>query len=384
MGLRSSVQRITQFAATAVGLTVKRHSSGATADLMQWQDETGAVLASIDGAGKLNATKSAAITAASSSSVGLTVQRFSSTLDADLQQWRDHTGAVLSFIRNTGKLAVNQGIDITQGFGVAEFAILSGNSGTPIQVWNAGGGQYIFKAYQDRFETPAVRPGALNAYNSLSDVKFAGRKTSAGIPTSSTWVANDMFIDSKGIAHLCTTGGTPGTWAAGGWQLAGFWKAGSAVATSGAVTVAAYDELMIVARIVNLSAADNVALRFNGDTGNNYRSRYLVNDATSGTTLADVATATSNMARLSGISDVTHQRAVTAVISNLSGTSKLGTVQGAFGSGSVSTQTKIDLAGHFEWVNTTAQITSVTMLTVGGTVTMAADSGFLVFGRDFA
>jgi hypothetical protein len=38
--------------------------------------------------------------------------------------------------------------------------------------------------------------------------------------------------------------------------------------------------------------------------------------------------------------------------------------------------------GSGEWINTAAQITSVTMLTTGGSATMAAGSGFVVHGRN--
>lgn len=48
--------------------------------------------------------------------------------------------------------------------------------------------------------------------NGLSDLRICGRKTTAGAPTSGTWLTGDAIIDSAGAWHLCTAGGTPGTW----------------------------------------------------------------------------------------------------------------------------------------------------------------------------
>ncbi|MGH3540897.1 MAG: hypothetical protein ACRDTO_00755 [Mycobacterium sp.] len=168
-----------------------------------------------------------------------------------------------------------------------------------------------------------------------------------------------------------------------GWSAAGFFKFGSAAVSSGAITVPVYDELMIVARVVSLSAADIPALRFNADTGSNYRSRYIVQNATSGTTLTNVPTASTSVANLSGVSDA-GARAITAVANNKTSLSKLGVVFGALGSGSASVQPKIDLAGHFEWVNTTAQMTSVELRSAGGSATFAIDSSVLILGRNFS
>jgi len=47
---------------------------------------------------------------------------------------------------------------------------------------------------------------------SLSAMRLFGRRTSAGAPTTGTWVAGDLVPDSAGAWWLCTTGGTPGTW----------------------------------------------------------------------------------------------------------------------------------------------------------------------------
>lgn len=230
----------------------------------------------------------------------------------------------------------------------------------------------------------AIRPGALNPYNGLSDLKITGRQTTPGIPATNTWVANDAFVDSVGNVSLCTAGGTPGTWIGGGWRLAGFWLAASALVTSPAIAIAAFDELQIVIRIPSLSATDFPAIRFNGDTGTNYRSDYINRALSSGVTFTDVAQASGTMAKLTGLTSAA-QRQITTTVNNLLGSTKLGTVVSSFGSAAAGTQpTGLDLCGDIEWINTTAQITSVTLLTFGGTATMPIGAGMQIYGRNFA
>lgn len=48
--------------------------------------------------------------------------------------------------------------------------------------------------------------------NGLANVQFCGYKASSGAPTTDTWATGDAVLDSAGIWHLCTAGGTPGTW----------------------------------------------------------------------------------------------------------------------------------------------------------------------------
>jgi hypothetical protein len=52
-------------------------------------------------------------------------------------------------------------------------------------------------------------------FNSLSQLIFRGRQTTAGAPSSSTWSVGDVVIDSAGVLWLCTVAGTPGTWVGG-------------------------------------------------------------------------------------------------------------------------------------------------------------------------
>ncbi|MGH3540896.1 MAG: hypothetical protein ACRDTO_00750 [Mycobacterium sp.] len=176
------------------------------------------------------------------------------------------------------------------------------------------------------------------------------------------------------IAALCAS-------SLDGWITAGVYKFASALTTSGAIAVPAYDELMIIVRVVSLSTSDVPALRFNADAGNNYRCRYVVNNALSGTTLTDGPDPSVSVAELSFMSS-TLSRVVLAVVNNKLAASKVGTVVSAIGSGSAASQQKIDIAGSIEWANTTAQITSVELRTFGGTATFGIDSGMAVLGKD--
>ncbi|MFE2324607.1 hypothetical protein ACFXD5_11930 [Streptomyces sp. NPDC059385] len=57
---------------------------------------------------------------------------------------------------------------------------------------------------------------AVGKKNSLSNIRWCGRRASTGAPTSGTWATGDTVQDSAGAFWLCTAGGTPGTWVGGG------------------------------------------------------------------------------------------------------------------------------------------------------------------------
>ena len=48
--------------------------------------------------------------------------------------------------------------------------------------------------------------------NSLTGIILAGFKGTSGAPGTGTWETGDVVLDSDGAWHLCTAGGTPGTW----------------------------------------------------------------------------------------------------------------------------------------------------------------------------
>lgn len=153
---------------------------------------------------------------------------------------------------------------------------------------------------------------------------------------------------------------------------------GSASATSPVLTIEARDMLLVQVRVLGYSGAGDIAsLRFNGDTGANYWSR-SISIATGGVTLTNAQNASATLARLHPTA-VTVQRSSLHAITNNLATSKIGTISAQTGSGAAATVPIIEFGG-FEWVNTSAQITSIQLLTAGGSVTMPVGTGFAVWG----
>jgi hypothetical protein len=54
---------------------------------------------------------------------------------------------------------------------------------------------------------------ALAAINGMASIQIRGRAATTGAPTTGTWSTGDTILDSAGVWHYCTAGGTPGTWA---------------------------------------------------------------------------------------------------------------------------------------------------------------------------
>lgn len=52
----------------------------------------------------------------------------------------------------------------------------------------------------------------LGGKNDAEPFTLCGRLTTSGAPAAGTWDAGDLVIDVDGVWHLCTAGGTPGTW----------------------------------------------------------------------------------------------------------------------------------------------------------------------------
>jgi hypothetical protein len=183
-----------------------------------------------------------------------------------------------------------------------------------------------------------------------------------------------------GSVWYATTGAKPVSALDSRYGLGATAVLGSSATTTGAVAVPAYDLLQIVVRIPSLSVADIPALRFNADSGTNYWSRYITSVA-GGVVLVNAQTASGTMARLSGNSD-THGRVFTVTVSNLAAATKVGAVTAGLGTGAAATAGSLDLAGSFEWVNTSNQITSVELLTAGGTATMATGTSLQIYGKN--
>lgn len=164
-----------------------------------------------------------------------------------------------------------------------------------------------------------------------------------------------------------------------GYEFLGGYEFASSLQTSPAIAVAPRDLLLIQVRVTGYSGGDIASLRFNGDSGANYWSRH-VSIAAGGVTMTNAQTASATLARLHP-NTTTQQRSSIHAVTNFLSKSKVGTVHAQTSSGAAGTIPELEFGG-FEWVNTTAQITSVTLLTAGGSITMPAGTGFAVFGRN--
>lgn len=90
---------------------------------------------------------------------------------------------------------------------------------TSRQRWHSGGTTYTgVVSFSDSLFTSlnsidaAGGTATLGGKNDAEPVTICGRLTTTGAPTTGTWEAGDLVIDDIGVWHLCTAGGTPGTW----------------------------------------------------------------------------------------------------------------------------------------------------------------------------
>lgn len=153
----------------------------------------------------------------------------------------------------------------------------------------------------------------------------------------------------------------------------------ASAATTGVLTIPAREQLMLIVNIAGYSGGDIASLRFNGDSGANYWDRHL-SSAQGGVTWTNTQTASTTLIRLAA-NAVTQGRTVMVGIMNLATASKPVTIQCCTLTGAAATPGLMDV-GIGEWVNTTAQITSIEMRTAGGSITMPAGTGFTVYGSN--
>lgn len=148
--------------------------------------------------------------------------------------------------------------------------------------------------------------------------------------------------------------------------------------TTGVLTIPAREQLYLLINIAGYSGGDIASLRFNGDTGANYWSRHITS-AAAGVTLVNNESVSQTLLRLAGNTS-TQGRSVSCSILNLATVSKaVGISHIQTNTGAAGTAGLLNFGGG-EWVNTSAQITSIEMRTAGGSITMPAGTGFTVFG----
>jgi hypothetical protein len=155
----------------------------------------------------------------------------------------------------------------------------------------------------------------------------------------------------------------------------------SSAVTTGVLTIPAREQLFLLINITGYSGGGDIAsLRFNGDTGTNYWDRHLI-CAQGATTFTNAQNASTTLIRLAAAA-TTQARSVTVAIMNLASVSKsVGISHVQTNTGAAATVGGLDVGGG-EWVNTSAQITSIEMRTAGGSVTMPAGTGFTVYGSN--
>jgi hypothetical protein len=160
-------------------------------------------------------------------------------------------------------------------------------------------------------------------------------------------------------------------------------KLASAAQLTATLTFPPRDILMVIVMITGYSGSDVASLRFGTgsgvDTANNYMSRY-VSFATGSGTGADNINAGVALVRL-GIATA-NSRSAFAIITNPATTQKVVNCHSMI-SGGTTAAAVVTSEGGGVWNNTTAQITQMNVSTAGGSITMNAGSGLMVFGRNF-
>ena len=177
-----------------------------------------------------------------------------------------------------------------------------------------------------------------------------------------------------------------------GMQRVASTKLAGAAVTTGAITIPAFDVILLVCNVIGYSGADVASLRFNADTAANYAYKHMYSVTDSTTAVTAVTATVSVVSNVSGVGDTSiplgaltsaNGRTIHCWIQNQTAKSKPLTMLTATAVGSV-TIGAVGFAdyGYGEWINTTAQITSIEMRTRGGVITLNAGSGFIVYGMN--
>jgi len=170
----------------------------------------------------------------------------------------------------------------------------------------------------------------------------------------------------------------PQTNASGAYTLLGSTTLGSAAVTMTVSALPASEDLYVVVNSVGLSDLDHIAVQFNSDTAANYGRRIF-------TSFASVANSNqaSNVQVTAGQGAGAQDFTLQMNIHNPSATAKRGTF--SFNRANLSGDDYApanDYEGLFSWKNTSAQISSITVFTVGATVTFGVGSKISVYGWD--
>ncbi|GAB1444179.1 hypothetical protein MASR2M39_30250 [Ignavibacteriales bacterium] len=209
-----------------------------------------------------------------------------------------------------------------------------------------------FIASQKAVKT-AVDAKMANPMTTEGDVVYGG---ASGAPTR-------LAKGTAGQVLKMNSGATAPEWGAeggggGDWTELANVTLASAATSLASGTITAKQALRIIINVVALSSGDQICLRFNGDTGENYAYKYSVNwNAT--------PTSANGADRLV----MTHNTGSTNIELVVDITNRQATRKAVLGSGNHCDNTttagdRTDFVG--QWNDTAAQITSVTLLTKDG------------------
>lgn len=138
----------------------------------------------------------------------------------------------------------------------------------------------------------------------------------------------------------------------------------------------AFNSLDIRLNIVGLAGSDTIAIRFNADAGNNYWDRNLTAVA-AGVVIANLETLTTSMIRV-GLATTKGLTARLTVVNSLAASKVVSGAVG-MGTGVVGTAGTAIASMAGEWINTTAQISSLSVISATGQ-NILAGSSVQVFG----
>lgn len=147
----------------------------------------------------------------------------------------------------------------------------------------------------------------------------------------------------------------------------------------GVLVIPPRDYLVIIVKVTGYGGGDIESLRFNADAGANYWDRALV-AAAGVATFTNTQTISTTLCRLATGDAITTARVSTVFIINKATLSKRGVHFTGDNTSAAATAGNL-IFGGCEWVNTTAQITTVELLTAAA-ATFNADTEFGVFGRN--
>lgn len=154
----------------------------------------------------------------------------------------------------------------------------------------------------------------------------------------------------------------------------------AASATTGSLatfTIPARDVLTFyIAKVGNGVSSSGVALRFNSDSGTNYWQR-TITSAAGGVVLAQLLSTSVTSCNVGG--SQTFNQITVATVVNDATTTKVGVGLSQRASNAAATAQTIEFPGGFEWVNTTAQITTVELLTTNAN-NIGAGTKVFIFG----